>query len=95
MYKKVYRKLAQRIDEIPNGFPETLSGIELRILAKIFSPEEAEIAAEMKLTPESKTQIVQRTGLTPDEIGSLLEGMVKKGLIRSVETKIRAKVAPR
>jgi hypothetical protein len=36
MYEKVYRKLAQRLDAIPNGFPATDSGIELRLLAQIF-----------------------------------------------------------
>ena len=33
--QKVYKKLAQRLDMIPNGFPETESGVELKLLAKI------------------------------------------------------------
>ena len=40
----VYRKLAERLDAIPNGFPETESGVELKLLAKIYSPEEAALA---------------------------------------------------
>jgi len=31
----VYRKLAQKLDSIPNGFPQTESGIELKVLAKM------------------------------------------------------------
>ena len=84
MDRKVYKKLAQRLDAIPNGFPETQSGIELKILAKIFSPEEAEIAVEMRLTPENAVQIAKKAGLEPDASRTILEKMVKKGLIRAV-----------
>ena len=38
MTDDIYRKLAQRLDAIPNGFPATESGVELRLLAKIFTP---------------------------------------------------------
>jgi len=58
----VYRKLAQRLDAIPNGFPETESGVGLKLLAKIYSPEEAALASEMRLTEESAGQIALRTG---------------------------------
>lgn len=37
MVEDVYRRLAHKLDEIPNGFPETESGIELRLLTKIFT----------------------------------------------------------
>ncbi|MDY7079365.1 MAG: hypothetical protein SXV54_20825 [Chloroflexota bacterium] len=30
--KDVYRKLARRLGAIPNGFPATESGVELRLL---------------------------------------------------------------
>jgi len=40
-----YRKLAQKLDAIPNGFPQTESGIELKLLAKICTSEEAALAA--------------------------------------------------
>ena len=46
----VYRRLAQRLDAIPNGFSATESGVELRLLEKIFTPEEAELASVMRLT---------------------------------------------
>lgn len=37
MVEDVYRRLAYKLDEIPNGFPETESGIELKLLTKIFT----------------------------------------------------------
>ena len=36
--KAIYRKLAQRLDATPGGFPATESGVELRFLAKLFTP---------------------------------------------------------
>ena len=35
-----FQKLAERLDQIPNGFPKTGSGVELKLLAKLFTPEE-------------------------------------------------------
>jgi hypothetical protein len=40
-----YQQLAQRLNALPEGFPATESGVELRLLAKLFSPEEAALAA--------------------------------------------------
>lgn len=50
MPEDVYRKLARRLDTIPNGFPATGSGVELRMLATIFTLEKAALAAVMRLT---------------------------------------------
>ena len=52
MPEDIYCKLAQRLDAIPNGFPTTQSGVELRLLAKIFTPEEAALASVMRLIRE-------------------------------------------
>ena len=55
-----YRELARQLDAIPNGFPATASGVELRLLAKLFAPEEAALAAVMRLTPEPAGDIASR-----------------------------------
>ena len=83
--RNVYKKLAQMLDAIPNGFPETESGVELKILAKIYTPEEAALACEMKLIPESAEQIAQRTNRDPAKTAVLLEEMVRKGEIQAIE----------
>jgi len=82
MSEKTYRRLAQKLDAIPNGFPATASGIELRLLAKIFTPEEANLAAEMRLSYESAAAIAGRAGVDPQEAYRTLKGMAKKGLLR-------------
>jgi ferredoxin len=79
----VYRKLAHRLDAIPNGFPATESGVELKLLAKIFSPEEATLAAEMRLTFEPAADIASRVGVDADATYSTLKRMARQGLIRA------------
>jgi len=80
----VYRKLAQQLDAIPNGFPETESGVELKLLARIYTPEEAALASEMRLTPESGGEIAERTGGDAAKTVATLENMARKGLIRAI-----------
>lgn len=83
MPEDVYRRLARRLDTIPNGFPATESGVELRLLAKIFTPEEAELAGVMRLTCEPTADISSRAVVADSKTAyRTLKGMVRKGLIR-------------
>jgi electron transport complex protein RnfB len=83
MPEDVYRKLARRLDAIPNGFPATQSGVELRLLAKIFTPEEATLAGVMRLSREPAADIAGRAGVDTKLAYRMLKGMVRKGLIRA------------
>ena len=47
--KDVYKRLRQRLDDLGTGFPATESGVEIRILKKLFTEEEADLFAH--LTP--------------------------------------------
>ncbi len=81
MSQEVYRQLAQRLDAIPNGFPATQSGVELRLLAKIFEPDEAALAAVMSQEKESYRAIAERAGVEPRVARRRLKAMARKGLI--------------
>ncbi|HEC34948.1 MAG TPA: 4Fe-4S dicluster domain-containing protein [Anaerolineae bacterium] len=83
MSEEAYRRLAQRLDEIPNGFPATESGVELRLLARLFTPEEAALAAEMRLRYEQAGEIAACAGADPQEAYQVLKGMARQGLIRA------------
>ena len=83
MPHEIYRKLAQRLDTIPNGFPATESGVELRLLEKIFTPDEAALGVVMRLTPEPAADIAARAGVEPKIAGRMLKDMVRKGQIRA------------
>ncbi len=77
-----YRRLAIKLDAIPNGFPATESGIELRLLARIFTPEQAGLAAELTLEPEVADVIAERAAIDPQEAYRTLKAMARKGLVR-------------
>lgn len=76
-----YKKLAIELDKIPNGFPSTESGVELKILAKLFTPEEAALGASLSLIPESVTEVAEKNKISVPEAKAMLVGMLKKGLI--------------
>jgi electron transport complex protein RnfB len=78
----VYRGLARKLDAIPNGFPATASGVELQLLARIFSEEEARVAAAMRLGPEPAADIAARAGVGEAAAARTLKLLAKKGLIR-------------
>jgi ferredoxin len=77
----VFQRLAQHLDRLPAGFPATPSGVELRILRRLFAPEEAEIALALTMLPETPAAIAQRLGQDPALLAPQLERMSRKGLI--------------
>ena len=60
MLIKAYQKLADELDRIPNGFPRTESGVELKLLAKLFNEEEASMAASLSLEPQTLQEIAEK-----------------------------------
>ena len=83
MPSDAYKRLAVRLDELPNGFPPTDDGVELRMLAWIFTLEEAELAACLGLRLETPEQIAVRLGGDPKALRDQLKGMARRGLIKA------------
>ena len=77
----VYKKLAKQLDDMPGGFPATESGVELRILRRLFTPDEAELTLHLSVIPEEPARIARRLRLPEDETAKRLEDMAMKGLI--------------
>lgn len=82
MPHSAYRALARRLDALPNGYPATESGVELQLLAKLFTPDEAALAANLRLTYEPAEVIAERAGVERDEAYGQLKGLARRGLIR-------------
>lgn len=76
-----YEKLARKLDTLPNRFPATESGIEIRLLQKVFTPQEAALAAEMSFEKEPADQIASRANLPVREASRILKDMVRNKLI--------------
>jgi electron transport complex protein RnfB len=81
MSDEVYHQLAKVLDTLPNGFPSTESGVEIKLLKKVFEPEEAELFCKLKLTYETADQIAERSGIPLKRLAGLLESMWKNGQI--------------
>jgi len=76
-----YKKLARHLDNTPSGFPETETGVELRILKQLFTQEEATLALSLVMMPETVDVIAERAQKDPEDIEPMLIEMGRKGLI--------------
>ena len=83
MGDEVYYRLSKALDTLPNGFPSTDSGIEIKILKKIFTLDEADLFCDLRLTPETAEQIAKRTGRRIEGLEEKLVKMGKRGEIDS------------
>jgi Na+-translocating ferredoxin:NAD+ oxidoreductase subunit B len=78
----VYRRLQKHLDALPVAYPATESGVELRILKRLFTPDEAEVALALSAAPEPVDKIQRRVpGRTSEELERMLDHMVEKGAI--------------
>ena len=87
MTEGIYERLREHLDSLPTGYPQTQSGVEIRILKKLFTEEEAEMACRLKPVPETAEQIAERFNRDPKEVADLLYRMSQKGLILRVKTR--------
>ena len=75
-----YAGLAQALDKLPNGFPATEEGLEIVLLKKIFDPEEAALAGNLRAAMEPVDRIAERCGQEVRSIRPRLLRMAKRGL---------------
>ena len=85
MIEDIYQQLARHLDDLPGGFPPTESGVELRILRRLFTPEQAELALRLTLIPEEPRVVARRAGIDTVAATRRLEEMAKQGLILRME----------
>ena len=85
MEERSYRELAEHLDRLPGGFAPSDTGAELRLLQRLFTPEEAALATKLTLNREEAEVIARRGGLSPVVAEKQLDEMARKGLIFSVQ----------
>ena len=86
MTQDIYESLAVHLDGLPGGFPRTESGVEMRILKRLFTEDEAALACRLRAMPEPVERIAKRTGLPPEELSDKLYRMSIKGLVFRADT---------
>jgi len=80
----IYKELAIHLDKLPIGYPATDSGVELRILKHLFSPEQVKIGLKLKFQPEPLKRIfkkLKKTFPSIEELEQELDEMYFNGLI--------------
>ena len=85
---KIYEQLRAHLDVMPVAFPRSKSGIEITILKRFYSVDEAQVALELSILPETPKRIhhrVLRNGgqLSLDEVSAHLERLVEKKTVNS------------
>lgn len=75
MNDAIYHRLAQILDTLPNGFPSTENAIEIKILKTVFTPEEADMFCDLKLSFETAEAIAERTGRPLEGLEEMLTFM--------------------
>lgn len=81
MSRNVYQKLARHLDDLPCGYPATASGVEIRILERLFTPEEARLATMLTIIAEEPRVLARRAGIDVARTERMLARMARKGLI--------------
>jgi Na+-translocating ferredoxin:NAD+ oxidoreductase subunit B len=81
MEQGLYRQLQKQLDAYSVGFPATESGIEIEILKRLFTEDEAELFTNMTPRLETPESVAGRLGKDRGEISRRLEDMAGKGLL--------------
>lgn len=81
MNDDLYVQLANALDKLPNGFPRTPAGTEIKLLKWIYSPAEASLAGLLTGEMEKIDVISNRAGLDPDVLNQELMPMVGRKLV--------------
>ncbi len=78
---EIYQQLRQRLDDLGTGFPATQNGVEISILKRMFTEEDARMF--MMLTPmiEDAQSVAKRLELPVEQTAAHLEDMAVRGLL--------------
>jgi electron transport complex protein RnfB len=82
----IYRLLQRHLDRMPVPFPATESGVEIRILAALYTPEQARIALALSMIPETVPAIHRRLKheMSREALAAELAAMAEHGLVQRV-----------
>ena len=81
MSDEAFLKLREFLDQFPLGYPRSPSGVEIKILKRLFTEEEAKIATLLTHIPEEAIKIAKRNRMDVEYLEDKLDSMAEKGLI--------------
>ena len=94
---EIYRKLQKHLDKMPVGYPATESGIEIKILKHLFTPEQVKIALKLNFMADPLPKIYRRlkkSGFSLEELEKKLDimyfdGLINRGIVNDGESDIK------
>jgi electron transport complex protein RnfB len=81
LMEEIYEKLRARLDDLANGYPATESRVEIRLLKRLFTEEEAELFLQLSPFLQKPADVAANLNRDPEEIGAMMERMAQKGLL--------------
>jgi Na+-translocating ferredoxin:NAD+ oxidoreductase subunit B len=81
MHTDIYRTLQERLDTYSLGFPATSTGVEIEILKKLFTEDDARLFLTLSPFLETPESVAGREGKPVQEIAERLEDMAGRGLL--------------
>ena len=85
MNDPLYRQLQKQLDLYSMGFPATTSGIEIKILKKLFSVPDAEVFLQLTPKLETPETIAPRIKTDSGRAEEILSDMASRGLLFSLK----------
>jgi Na+-translocating ferredoxin:NAD+ oxidoreductase subunit B len=77
----IYEKLRERLDSLSTGYPVTKNGLEVKLLKRLFSREDAELFLQLSPMLETPAAVAGRLGREEKELAEQMENMAQRGLI--------------
>jgi Na+-translocating ferredoxin:NAD+ oxidoreductase subunit B len=77
----LYEKLRKRLDDMGTGFPATQTGIEIKILKRLFTEADAELFLSLSPMLETPDSIAARLNLEREPTARHIEDMATRGLL--------------
>jgi len=57
MEQEIYKRLAKHLDNLPGGFPPTESGVEMRILRRLFTRRKQSLPFILHCFPKNRVSL--------------------------------------
>jgi ferredoxin len=85
---QLYRALQEHLDRMPVPYPATESGVEIRILKRLFTTDDARVTLMVSAIPEPARTIHRRAGeMSIEALTEGLDQLADKGLINKLPGK--------
>ncbi len=84
--KDLWICLREQVDRLGAGFYATESGVEIKLLKRLFSEEEAKVFIALDNRTEPLPVIAKRLSRNPSEVQPILDGMAVKAIVARIPT---------